>query len=307
LRSDSPTNGASSRPASRARSGRPQVAAALDAQEQDALGRVERLRPGPAVRQEPDPPRRDPLLELLEPAELVEPLRCGDELEEAAALDQHLLRLADPGPVRGGQPVVLDDRPREGALRLEHRQALQVRDDPLDVVASERDTGARVLAGEPLHHAAQEVAELVGAGKGEVEPDGDVLELGLRRDGRRDEHDRAGGARELLRGLPEHPERRRLLQLSDRVLEEPGPVAGGRADRPQREPEVDRLLGIGGMRGQQATCRAPGPERERELARDGAHERLEALLLHGLADHQRVAGPEQEGEVASRDVQVPIS
>ena len=141
LRSDSPTKGASSFPASSDSSGRPQVggdglggealAAALHAEEQDALGRIEPAVAGSGRR----PTFRVAIhfFSFVEAAELVEPLRRRDELEEAAALDEALLQLAEARAVGAGERVVLDDRLRERALGFEERQPLEVGDDAVDL------------------------------------------------------------------------------------------------------------------------------------------------------------------------------
>ncbi len=311
LRSDSPMYGREElagiegqkreSPARRDGLGGEALAAALDAEQQDASRRIERLFAG--RRQESDLARRDPLLQLLEAADLVEPLRRGNELEQPAALDQDLLGLPDPGPVLRGQRLVIDDRAGERALRLEHRQALEVGDDALRLFRRQIDPRPGDVAGAAPDHPLEKVLELGGSRQGELEADLHVLELGARGHRRPDHHEGARGAGELLRRLAEQAQRGRSFEVGRRILEEPRAVPGRLPDQPQGERQLGGLLGIRGMRRRQAARRAPAPERDRQLARNRAHEGLEALFLHRLADDEGMARPKQKRQVLGGDVQ----
>ena len=201
------------------------------------------------------------------------------------------------------QGVVLDDRAREGALGLEHRETLQVGDDALGLGAGQRDADRRALPCRPPDDLLEELPELVGAGQGELEPDLEVLELGLRRHRGTDEDERPSRAGEVLGRFSEQPQRGRRFQMRHRVLQQPGPVPRASPDQPERAGEVGRLLRVGGMDRREAARRAPAPERDRQFARHGAHQGLEALLLDRLADDEGVPRAQQEAEVPGGDVQ----
>ncbi len=303
-------------PASSARRGSAQVdgdrfrrealAAALDSEEKQSLGRVEgrlELVAGAGLRLKADPARRDPLLELLEAPDLIQTLGRRHELEEPASLDERLFRLADARTVGGRQRVVLHDRPRKGALRLEHGQARQVRHDAVGVLPGEGDLDARVVPGGAPRNPLEEVGKLARPGQGELEADLEIVELGPRRNRRADDDEGARGAGELLGRLAQQPKRRRRLQVRRGVLEEEGAVASRLANQAQRRGEIHRLFGLGRVRRGKAARGAPGPVRDRQVARNQAQQRLESLLLDRLADDQGVARLQEKGQVSGDDVQ----
>ncbi len=128
-----------------------------------------------------------------------------------------------------------------------------------------------------------EARELGLAGESELEADLEILELGFAGEKRSDEDERPARPRKLLRRLAQGAQRRRVFEVCLRVAEEPDAVPAARSNRLQREREVRRFRGVGGMGGGESARGAPRREGETEFCGDCAHQGLETGFLDRLA------------------------
>ena len=225
--SDEPTRPEKMRPTSRRSSGQAPLgghrlggealAAALDAQEQKALG----LREAELARRlgERGGPPPQPVLEVVQAADLPQPLLDRVVLEQAALADDLPLLLQDQLHVVGVQAVVLRDGLGERVLRLRKREAQGGLHQRVGLAAVHVDGRAVALA-QDLHDLDEQPLEVVLGGQRDVE-DGDLL-LQLHRDGQAGgEEDQRGVRRlEVMGQLAQPAHDHRVVQERMEVLQD---------------------------------------------------------------------------------------
>ena len=246
-------------------------------------------------------PSAQPELEVVDPADLLQPLLDRVVLEEPALADDLALLVEDELHVAGVEAVVLGDGLGEGVLGLGEGEALGGLDEGVGVAAVDVDGGAVVLA-QHLHDLGQELAQVLEGGQGDVEDRHVLLELGGDAEARGQEHEGGVGRLQVVRQLAHPAHHDGIVQEGVEVLEDHERRIGELLDGGER---LHRVLGAVDGRDvaraldlAQALGGRPEVEGLAVVLGQVLEDDVQALLFPRGQVHQRVARPHERVELA---------
>ncbi|MNV10506.1 hypothetical protein D3C71_1010350 [compost metagenome] len=278
--------------------GQHRLAAALHAQQQHALGRVQSGRA--LAPQEDRPALVDPALEPVGPGHVGKAGGVVFVMQVPGAVEQLEL---EPGQLRQvvlAERAVGEDQLARDPACVDHAQPAQVVQDLLDRLVVHLDPTPAVLAGIGFGLLAQHLQQRVEVGQARIEAGGQCLQLGRQLHLGPDQHQHMGLAMTALDQVAQGTLVAGIAQVGVEIEQQVDPTLFGLADHLQRRTGIgraDRVILAVHVDAAQALGDRPAVQGTPDVHQGLPEQLHDTTLVLGLDDDQRGVGADQCAQV----------